>query len=356
MTALDARRWSNYIFAGLFVLALLLFGSIILPFLMPVLLGGFLVVLFMPVNDWLMKRIGGRRSLSAGLATTVVFLLILVPIAAVGYLVARELLGAVDTAQQLMEQVDLRREFQASLPRALRRYVRLDAGGNTEQALMAFASSGASVIKGVLEAGTELVINLFLMTIATYYFFLDGRRLLAETTRLIPLDRRYIRAFFQEFTDVAYAIVYGNTVTAIIQGVLGWVGMLLARVPHSAVWAAAMILVALIPVGGTALVWGPIGLVMIATGRVSEGVFLLAWGTFLVSTIDNVIRPRLCGSRMALHPLLVFLSIFGGLAVFGMMGLLVGPLIASIFMAMVRIYRRDFLAKAQPVISTALDG
>ncbi|MGZ3459446.1 MAG: AI-2E family transporter, partial [Archangium sp.] len=90
------------------------------------------------------------------------------------------------------------------------------------------------------------------------------------------------------------------------------------------------------------------GVVLLLSGRVNEGVFLLAWGAFVVGTLDNLIRPKLCGSRMTLHPLLVFLSMFGGLAVFGMMGLLVGPLIASIFMAMVRIYRRDFLGLRPP--------
>ena len=116
-----------------------------------------------------------------------------------------------------------------------------------------------------------------------------------------------------------------------------------------------MVVVAMVPVGGTALVWGPIGAVLVLMGKVNEGIFLLAWGAFVVGSIDNVIRPRLCGSRMTLHPLLVFLSMFGGLAVFGMMGLLVGPLIASLFMAMVRIYRRDFLglrSSAAPPPST----
>lgn len=356
MTVLDARRWSNYIFAGLFILALILFSRIILPFLMPVLLGGFLVVLFAPVYDTLCQKTRQRRSLSAALATTVVFLLILVPIAAIGWMVAREVLTLMDGAQSMLDEVDLRRKFVESMPRGLRRFVRLDPEGQyMERVLSAAAAGSAGVLTEVLARGTALVVDLFLMTVSMYYFFLDGRRLIAEITRLIPLDRRYISAFCHEFTDVAYAIVYGNTVTAIVQGALGFVGLLLARVPHSGVWAAAMVIVALIPVGGTALVWGPIGVVLIMTGRVSEGVFLLAWGTFLVGSIDNVIRPKLVGSRMTLHPLLVFLSMFGGLAVFGMMGLLVGPLIASIFMAMVRIYRRDFLAKAQPVIATALD-
>jgi predicted PurR-regulated permease PerM len=357
VTAGDSKRWSNFIFAGLFALALILFSRILLPFLMPVLLGGFLVVLFMPIQDSLDRRLQGRKSLAAGLSTLAVFLLILAPLALVGWMVAREVLQFVGQAQDLLDQVDLRHHFLNSLPRGLSRYVHFDPeSSETERLLMTAVSGGAGLLADLVGAGTELLVNMFLMTVAMYYFFLDGRRLVNEVARLIPLERRYFDAFSHEFTDVAYAIIYGNTVTALVQGAVGFVGLLIAGVPHAGVWGAAMVLVALVPVGGTALVWGPIGVILIAANRVSEGVFLLAWGTFLVGSIDNVIRPRLCGSRMALHPLLVFLSMFGGLAVFGMMGLLVGPLIASIFMAMVRIYRRDFLGRAQesqpaPVVS-----
>ncbi|RYZ44006.1 MAG: AI-2E family transporter [Myxococcaceae bacterium] len=353
MTAGDTKRWSNFIFAGLFAVALILFSRILLPFMMPVLLGGFLVVLFMPIQDSLSQRLRGRKSLVAGLSTLAVFLLILAPLALVGWMVAREVLQFVGQAQDLLDQVDLRHHLLASLPRGLSRYVRFDPeSSETERLLMTVVSGSAGILADVVGAGTELIVNMFLMTVAMYYFFLDGRRLVNEVAKLIPLERRYFDAFSHEFTDVAYAIIYGNTITALVQGAVGFLGLLIAGVPHAGVWGAAMVLVALVPVGGTALVWGPIGVILIAANRVSEGVFLLAWGTFLVGSIDNVIRPRLCGSRMALHPLLVFLSMFGGLAVFGMMGLLVGPLIASIFMAMVRIYRRDFLGRAQEAQTT----
>ena len=345
MTGLDTKRWSNLIFAGLFALALILFSRILLPFLMPVLLGGFLVVLFRPLQDVLFRtRLRRSPSLCAGLSTMAVFLLILVPLALVGWLVAREVLGMLEHSHELLERVDLRQQLMASLPRGLQRFASaVPHGSETEQALMDAMAGGSSIAKELLGAGTALAVDLFLMAVAMYYFFLDGRRLWFEATQLIPLDKRYIQAFAQEFTDVAHAVVYGNTITAFVQGGLGTVGLMLARVPHAGVWGAAMVLVAMVPVGGTALIWGPIGALLVLTGKVNEGVFLLAWGAFVVSSIDNVLRPKLCGSRMALHPLLVFLSMFGGLAVFGMMGLLVGPLIASIFMAMVRIYRRDFL-------------
>ncbi|OJT22420.1 AI-2E family transporter [Archangium sp. Cb G35] len=356
MTGLDTKRWSNLIFAGLFALALILFSRILLPFLMPVLLGGFLVVLFRPLQDVLFRtRLRAYPSLCAGLSTVAVFLLILVPLAVVGWLVAREVLGMMEHAQVLLDRME-QGQLAASLPRGLRRYVPANLhGSQTEQVLMGAITSGASVLKDVLGAGTALIIDLFLMAVAMYYFFLDGRRLWAESTQLVPLDKRYIQAFAQEFTDVAHAIVYGNTITAFVQGAMGMVGLLLVKVPHAGVWGAAMVLVSLVPVGGTALVWGPIGVVLCMAGKVNEGVFLLAWGAFVVGSIDNVIRPKLCGSRMALHPLLVFLSMFGGLAVFGMMGLLVGPLIASLFMAMVRIYRRDFLG-LQPAVVPAVSA
>nr|WP_275583637.1 AI-2E family transporter [Archangium primigenium] len=344
VTGFDTKRCSNLIFAGLFVLALVLFSRILLPFLMPVLLGGFLVVLFQPMQQWLLRtRLKLSPSVCAGLSTLAVFLLLLVPLVVVGWMVVREVLGLMEHTQEVFEHVDLRERVVAGLPRGLQRYAAALQGSRTEQALEGAMSNGMLMLSNLLGAGTELIIDLFLMMVAMYYFFLDGRRLWNDGTQLIPLDKRYIQAFAKEFTDVAHAIIYGNTLTSLIQGALGTVGLMLARVPHAGVWGAAMVVVAMVPVGGTALVWGPIGAVLVLMGKVNEGIFLLAWGAFVVGSIDNVIRPRLCGSRMTLHPLLVFLSMFGGLAVFGMMGLLVGPLIASLFMAMVRIYRRDFL-------------
>lgn len=357
MTTLDAKRWSNGVFAGLFLLALILFSRILLPFLMPVLLGGFLVVLFLPLQDGLARRLGGRKPLAAGLSTLIVFLLLLLPLMGVGWLVAREVLGFVERSQELLGQPALRQDYLAHVPPGLRRHLGADpAGMAMERALHSFAANGTEVLQHLLGAGTELVVNLFLMAVALYYFFLDGRRLVAEGSRLVPLDRRYLEAFFKEFRDVAHALIYGNSLTALVQGLLGWVGLWIAGVPHAGIWAAAMVFAALVPVGGTALLWGPIGLLLLLGGKVSEGLFLLAWGAFIVSTVDNVLRPKLCGARMSLHPLLVFLSMFGGLAVFGMMGLFVGPLIAALFMSMVRIYRRDFLGKSAPLMPATLEG
>ncbi len=345
------HRWSNVIFGALFAVAILLFGRIMAPFLTPVLLGVLLVVLFHPLQRALTRITGRRRALAAGLATGAVVLLIVVPLSVITYFVGRELLVVMETTRHLLDDPAFRDQLARKLPGFLLRYVADEqSAAQYERILVAGMSGGAGIIKDVLGAGTELAVDVFLMTVSMYYFFLDGRRIYSEVARAIPLERRYLDAFAKEFKDVAWAVLYGNTLTAVVQGLLGLVGLLIAGVPQPAVWAMAMVVFALVPISGTALVWVPLSVALVLAGKHVEGLFLFGWGALVVSTVDNVVRPRLCGRRMTLHPLLVFLSMFGGLAVFGVMGLLIGPLIAAIFMAMVRIYRRDFL-RVDPTIT-----
>jgi predicted PurR-regulated permease PerM len=323
------RWWSNAIFGVLFALALFLFARIMAPFVVPLLLSGFVVVLFQPVHARLVRLLPRRPARSAALSTLLVFTLLFLPLSAVGYVAGRELVEVAATGH---------------VPESVMRHLKTELSlVDIQSALWGALSSGASLLGTLLGAGATFVIHTVLMIICTYYFFLDGRRLLCELTELVPINARYTESFFKEFRDVAYAMVYGNTATAVIQGALGGVGLWLAGVQRPLVWALAMTVLALIPIGGTALVWAPAALFLWLTGRAADAVFLLAWGALVVSTADNLLRPRLCSTRLTLHPLLVFLSIFGGLAVVGAMGLLIGPLIASLLMAMIRIYRRDFL-------------
>ena len=342
----DGRRWSNYVFAGLFAVAIILFSRIILPFLMPVLLGAFLVVLFEPARARLARLFPRHPSWTAGLSTAIVAALILVPLAAVAFVLSRELIELGSYARQLLQRVDLRHELLAQLPPELARLFDDAAGARVEKALLSALEGGASFLVPLLSAGSELVADCVLMTIAMYYFFLDGKRLYREACRLVPIDRRYLASFSKEFRDVAYALFYGNAVTGALQGLTGWLGFWLVGMPRPHIWALAMLAVSFLPVGGTAIVWLPVSIYLLLWRNAAAGLFLFGWGAFMVGVVDNLARPRICSARMTLHPLLVFLSMFGGFTVFGVMGLLVGPLIASLFMAMVRIYRRDFLPRA----------
>jgi predicted PurR-regulated permease PerM len=337
------RQTSNWIFLGLFGAALLLFVRIVLSFVMPVLLGAFLVVLFLPVHAFLQRRV--TRPWAAALTTAFVILALLLPLAVLGYVVATEVGSASAAGRALLGQPHFARELVGRLPGIWGRaalYVD-PTGQKMDAALIGLLGQSGRLVALLLRASTELAADIFLMAVAMYYLFLDGRRLFVELARTIPLEPRYLNDFAREFQDVAHAMLYGTTLTALLQGMTGYLGLLLARAPHAHLFAMLMVVAAFIPAGGTALVWVPVALYLLATQHLGAGLFLLFWGVVMVGLMDNFVRPKLCGARLALHPLLVFLSMFGGFAVFGVMGILVGPLVASLFMAMVRIYRRDFL-------------
>lgn len=341
-------RWSNYVFGGLFALGLYLFFRILLPFMMPIILGIFLVVLFLPLQRRLKHWLPGHETWVAGLCTGAVVTVILVPLIGVGWLFSRELVGVGSYASSILSQGNLRTVILHDLPPWAAHWLGGAAGLHLEKELFESLARGAGFAASLLAEGTVLVAEVVLMCIAMYYFFLDGERIYVEVRRTVPIDGRYLDAFSNEFRDVAYALFYGNAVTGVVQGVTGWFGFWIAGVPHAWIWAILMVAVSFLPVGGTAIIWAPVAVWLLLEGHLAAAIFVTIWGLIMIGIVDNLVRPRVCSAKMTLHPLLVFLSMFGGFTVFGVMGILVGPLIASLFMAMVRIYRRDFLSIDDP--------
>jgi predicted PurR-regulated permease PerM len=343
------RRGSNITFGVLLVTVLAALLWIVRPFLVPALLGAFAAVLFHPLHDALARRLGRAGPLSAGLATLAVFLLGVLPLSGLVALVARELARVAEELARSLQGQDLLEAARARIPAVLQPF--LPAGSLAEQTRGGVSSAlgaAAGLVSRLLGQGLRWALQLFLLLVSLYYFFLDGRRMLSEVLALIPTEHRYKVRFAQEFRDVSWALAWGHGGTALLQAVLGTVGLALAKVSAPLVWGTAMLVTALVPVGGTALVWLPVGVGLLLTGRVGAGLFVLAWGTVLVSTVDNVVRPRLMGARMHLHPLVTFFCLFGGLAVLGPVGLLVGPLVGALAVAGLSLYREDFLPSLVP--------
>ena len=142
----------------------------------------------------------------------------------------------------------------------------------------------------------------------------------------------------KSFNDVIYATIYGVIITAIIQGIIGTIGLLIFGVQNPILWGMVMIILAMLPFVGAGLVWFPAAIIKIAGGDLFNGFGLLFYGLFIVSTIDNMIRPKLIGARANIHPVVILLGVLGGLAVFGLMGLIIGPLCLSILMVFIDFY------------------
>ncbi len=352
MATRGATRWSDAAFAAAFLLTLVLFYRVVAPFLMPVLIGLFIVVLFGGANERLVRRLRGRRRLAATISTGVVLLAVLIPAAVVGFFLVVEGAELLRRIGEYLGPGGLEGLLRGRVPARLEPWVdrlgELGLGARLAEAASAGAAWLTSQVGQVVGAAAAVGVDAFLTVVTIFYLFVDGPRIVVKAMRLSPLESRYEREFFREFRNVSYAMVYVNAVTALAQGLLGALGFVLVGLPQPLVWAGLMAFFSFVPLLGTGLVWVPAAVVLALSGRPLAGLFLAAWGLLVIGSVDNVIRPLLAKGKMQLHPLLVFLTLFGGLTAFGPIGVLVGPLVGSLFTAMIRIWQRDFVPRLAP--------
>ncbi len=202
---------------------------------------------------------------------------------------------------------------------------------------------------GLVFALPIIFINLFVTFFAVFYLLRDGKTLADNIKNLLPINPHHREHIFKKLKDVAHAVVYGSLVIAIIQGTLGLIGFWSFGISSPLFWGFIMAIFALVPFVGTAVIWLPAALVMIATGSSEgdptmlwKGVGLLLYGFFIISGIDNFLKPMLIGDRAGVHPVLIMIGVLGGLAIFGFAGFIIGPLVLAVFTAFLDIYRREY--------------
>jgi len=185
-------------------------------------------------------------------------------------------------------------------------------------------------------------LTLFFTIMTTYFVLRHWTELLARSERLLPLHPKHTRVVMSEFQLVGKEVFVGTMLTGLAQGLLAGVGYAVAGVPEAALLATVTAICSLVPAVGTLLVWVPVGVALIAAGHPVAGIFELTWGALVVVVMsDYVIRPSLVGGHGHVPTLLTFISLFGGVEVFGLLGLIVGPVIASVALALLRTYDRE---------------
>jgi len=147
---------------------------------------------------------------------------------------------------------------------------------------------------------------------------------------------------------ITQAVLYGQVLTAVIQGGLGGLALLVFGVQNALFWGAIMIITAFLPLLGTPVIWVPAGVGLILDGEVTRGILLLVFGATVVMNIDNFLRPKLVSSRTNVHPVLILIGVLGGLRVFGFIGMLIGPLILAILVALIKFYEQNYKSEKQP--------
>ncbi len=329
--------------------------KIVQPFIMVLIFSAIIATVTFPVYAGLEKKLKGRKSLAAILTCLLVTFVIVVPltlflIVLVGQLVdlvraANDTLHAVDFASLMSWKhgnffYDLAGPYSGEIGSLVEQNLESLRSGLTQ--LVQIVSSYAA--KQSAEFLTQLGIflfNLLLMLFTLYYLYKDGRLFLRKLMMLSPIPIEYEKDLFKKFDEISRATLFGTFLTHISQGLVGYLGFLIAGVPNSFFWAVTLTVFSLIPTLGSSLVWAPIGLFMLLSGN-WWGLFILIWGAGLVSTVDNVLRVVFIGSSARLNPLLTFISVFGGLLAFGLIGVILGPMILVLFMTLLHVYQLEY--------------
>ena len=341
-----------------FIVALLLAAValtlvILRPFWVAVFLAAVLAAAFRPWMEWLSNRFRGRRNAAATLLSIGLVVVVVAPVVTFGAVAVQ---GALEGFRWFREAIDnegiwglvsrlpgpledLARKVVAAVPRPQQQLQEL-AGSQGGEA--------ASAVGGVLVATGSLLLQSAMMLVAFFFFLVDGARLVAWLDRHVPLQPGQLRQLLTEFRQTSVSVLWATLATAGIQTVTALVGYLIFGAPRIVFLTAATFVVAMIPAAGGAFVVVLAGVIQIAAGESVRGALLVAWGLVVVSLVDNVARPYLLKGGMELHGGVVFFALLGGLAVFGAIGLVIGPLAVTFLLAVMKIYEREFSRPIPP--------
>lgn len=347
---LKARRLGRYFFVFLFITSAAAFVYMVRSFLIPVLLAAVFTALFYPMYDWLLKITKQRAGLSAFTCCMVLLLGLLVPVYVLADLISREALAFYASAGQKLREIIAQGD--AGLLGQIKNSVWVQRLGldqvDWQAELQNFAKTASTMLFDFLNktsASTfDLVTNLFVTLFTMYYFFKEGPGLIQRMKFLMPLDDAYEDALIQRFASVSKATLKGTLVIAIAQGVLGGITLWLFGISSPLLWGMVMVVLSVIPMVGAWLVLYPLALVQILIGHTWQGVAIFIIGALIIGNIDNLLRPKLVGRDAGMHDLLIFFSTLGGISVFGVMGFILGPVLAALFLTILDIYAIEFKA------------
>jgi len=334
-------RWAALLAAA--ALALYACWLMLLPFVNVLAWAAVLVILFHPIHQRLVA-LTGRAGWSALLSTLIVIAVILIPLTLLTLVVAKEIGDVGKNIQGFLRSLlDPNSPVIGRIMGWLGRYVdisHLDTQGYLLERLNGVSATIVGRTLGLVGGVVGAIIQSFFIIFTMYYFFRDGDRIYDAMLELIPLEASQTRMIFDRTREVIHASVYGVIVIAGIQGTLGGLAFAVLGLHSPLVWGVVMFFLSMIPLVGSSVVWFPTAVYLAVNGHWGKGLALALWGVLVIGTIDNFLRPKLVGERAGLHELLIFFSVLGGLQIWGVLGLALGPVVVAITTALLDIFRR----------------
>lgn len=325
----------------------LLFYQVVKPFLLSIFIAALFAALFTPMYRWFLERIGNRAALASLLTLLTVLLFVFVPLFIVFGAVLSQAMEVAQTAKPWVQQQLAQPGLITAQLEALPFYEQILP--YREQALDWLAKLTGSVSKiavDTVQAATvgtfSALLSLVIILYTLFFFLIDGDRLLYYLLYYLPLNDDDEKKLLTRFTSVTRATLKGTAVIGILQGVLAGLALHFAGIPSALFWAVTMMFLSVVPGIGTALVWGPAAIYLVASGEYLVAGLLVIYCVIVVGSIDNILRPKLVGNDTRLHELMIFFSTLGGILSFGFMGFVIGPIIAALFVTIWELYGAEF--------------
>ena len=327
----------------------LLMAVIVLPFAQPLLWAGLSAIMFQPLYRAVLRQMRGRRNPAAGVTLLIIFFVLMVPALWIGTLVVQEAITLITTLQQ--QPLDLAKLFDsvyAMLPGIAQEAV--DRSGWADMAkvqlrIQEFLTESAGIIAGqavsIGSGALSFVLSFGVALYVLYFLLRDGERIGRTVLHAVPVERSISERLAERFLGIVRATIKGTGVVALVQGALGTITLTIAGVPSALLFGVIMAIFALVPVIGSGAVWVPAGLYLLLIGDYWQGLFVLLTGFFIISSADNVLRPILVGRDTGIPDWIILITTLGGISLVGLSGIVLGPLVAGLFLASWSILREQ---------------
>ncbi|MDO8277746.1 MAG: AI-2E family transporter [Burkholderiaceae bacterium] len=333
-------------FMSLLIGVTLAFAFVIWPYFGAVFWGAVLAIVFAPLNRLLLRS--QRPGTAAGITLGVIVVIVILPLTLLSVAVLQEIAafyemiktGKIDFADYFLRIIALLPAWVTGL---LERLGLSDLGLVQQKVVDALTKGSQAVAAQALSLGhdtLELVVGFFVMLYLLFFLLRDGAGLARRITQALPLAEQHKRMLGVKFIAVIRATVKGNVSVAALQGALGGLIFWLLDIHGPVLWGVVMAFLSLLPAIGAALVWGPVALYLLAIGEVWQGSVLVLFGMLVIGLVDNLLRPMLVGKDTRMPDFIVLISTLGGMALFGLNGFVIGPVIAAMFIVVWDIFTR----------------
>ena len=339
---MSENRFSFFVMLGL-VLALGYLSYLILrPFLAPIAWAVVFSIVFFPVYSFVVKY-ARWRSLAAGVTVVLVCVLILGPFSYFAYLLTVELSNvSPDTFDFKSIARLLNHPLVTPITRRLLSFFNISQTQLQASAVKALSDAGQTLVgylPGRLGDAAGAALHFVLMAFALFFFLRDGPQFLARISRYMPFSQAHRERLTRQVKDIVISTIYGGIIVALVQGLIGSFTFGLLGIHSPILWGLAMSISSFIPFVGSAIVWVPTALWLLLQGSVGAGLVLLFVGIFAISAVDSGLRPIIIRGRVRMPLLVIFFSVFGGIQLFGLIGLVMGPLVLGVFISVVDIFK-----------------